>query len=131
MHPQDQFMDEQYGPLGNDVNVCSNCVCRAFLEHFASGVYSAAGAATEATIIQEYDYRPPFPVGGGVSDSFVDNNSGKDLHTRGVVHLALASSLASMNDYGHHGDENIPNHSSPIKQSIGSKRKDLLIASTN
>ena len=116
-------MDEQYGPLGNNVNVCSNCVCRAFSERFASGVYSAAGAATEATIIHEDDYRPPFPVGGSVSDSFADNNSGKDLHTRGV-HLASASSVASMNDYGHHGDENIQNHSSPIKQqSIGSKRK--------
>jgi hypothetical protein len=58
----------------------------ASVEHFQRicfGVYSAAGAATEATIIQEDDYRPPFPVGGGVSDSFADNNSGKDLHTRG------------------------------------------------
>jgi hypothetical protein len=63
MHPQDQFMD--YGPLGNNVN--SNCIGRAVSERFASGVYSAAVAATEATIIQEDDYRPPFPVGGGVS----------------------------------------------------------------
>jgi hypothetical protein len=46
-----------------------------------------------------------------VSDSFANNNSGKDLHTRGVVHLALASSVASMNDYGHNDDENIQNHS--------------------
>jgi hypothetical protein len=130
MHPQDQFMDEQYGPLGNNDNVCSDCVCRAFSEHFASGVYSTAGAATEGTTIQEDDYRPPFPVGGGVSDSFADNNSGKDLHTRGGVHLALASSVASMNDYGHHDDENIQNHSSPIKQSIGSKRKGSPVSSS-
>jgi hypothetical protein len=47
-----------------------------------------------------------------VSDSFANNNSGKDLHTRGVVHLELASSVASMNDYGHNDDENIQNHSS-------------------
>ena len=51
-----------------------------------------------------------------MSDSFANNNSGKDLHTRGVVHLALASSVASMNDYSHNDDdnENIQNHSSRL-----------------
>ena len=109
--------------MGNDVNVCSNCVGQAFSEHFASGVYLVTGAATEAMIIQEDDYRPPFPVGDGVSDSFADNNSGKDPYTCGVVHLALASSVASMNDYGHNDDENIQNYSSPSKRAIGSNRK--------
>jgi hypothetical protein len=85
-------MDKQYGPLGNNVNVCSNCVCRAFSEHFASGVYSAAGAATEATIIQEDDYRPPFPVGGSVSDSFVGNNNYKTVSPREVQPLVVTAS---------------------------------------
>ena len=123
LQPQDQFMGKQCGPVGNYVNICSDCVDRAFSEHFAPttfGMYSAVEIDTDATMIQEDKDRPPCLGGGGAS---VANNIEKELHPCGAIHSALASSVASMNDYGHNDDENIQNYSSPSKRAIGSNRK--------
>jgi len=57
MQPGDKFMDERYGPVGNCVNVCSDCLDRAFSELFAPtlGIYSAVETDTDATMVREDD----------------------------------------------------------------------------
>jgi hypothetical protein len=124
MQSRDKFMDEQYGPVDNDVNVCSDCLDGAFSESFAPtlGVYSAVETDTDATMVQEDDDEPTCLGGGGASFAFVNsNNDEKEIHTRGA--LASSVAYASTNDSGNNNDENNLNYSSPSKQAVGSKRK--------
>jgi len=117
MQPGDKFMDERYGPVGNCVDVCFDCLEGAFSERFAPtlGIYSAVETDTDATMVRVDDDRPPCLGGGGGAFE-------KELLTRGAI--PSASSVAyAWSDYGNNNDENTQNHSSPSKQAIGSKRK--------
>jgi len=80
MQPGDKFMDERYGPVGNCVNVCFDCLDGAFSERFAPtlGIYSAVEADTDATMVREDDDQPTCLDGGGGA-------SEKELLTRGAI----------------------------------------------
>ena len=109
MHSGDKFMDELYGPVGNSIDVCSDCLDldRAFSERFVP--------ALSTTMVREDDDRPPCLGGGSPSE--------KELLTRGATPSASSVAYSSTNDSGNNNNENTQNHSSPSKQAIGSKRK--------
>ena len=122
MQPGDKFIDDQYGPVGDSVNVCFDCLDGAFSKRFAPtlDIYSAVETDTDVTMVQE-DYDRPTCLGGdGASFAFANSSiDEKEIHARGASSVAYALT----NDSGNNNDENNLNYSSPSKQAVGSKRK--------